>query len=728
MSYNDFLLEKQFIVDSEVINVELDSFNPVLFDFQKELTKWALRKGRACIFAGTGLGKTYMQLDWARLTKKRTIIIAPLLVASQTIEIGKSLGINVEYYGGTSDIQITNYEQIHNIDVSKFEAVVLDESSILKGLNGKTRKRLNDIFKGYMLKLCCTATPAPNDVIEIINHIEFLGYMTAMEARSMFFVNDASDVQKWRLKGHAKESFYKWLASWAIILENPKDLDFITKGFVLPKLNINPVFIPFKRESNTGPFFRRLKGIQDRSKVRKQTMQDRIDKTVEIIKKDTGNSQWIVWCGLNEEGRILHKSLKGSELMEGSQKPEKKIELAKNFVNGTTKILITKPKMMQFGMNLQNCHNMVFNGLSDSWESYYQSIRRCWRFGQKHEVNVNIVLSTVEKQIYANVMKKEKQAEVMKRELLEIIKQYEQHELKGILMEEEYKEDIYEDENVTLMLGDSCDRMKELDEKSIDLSIFSPPFQSLYTYTPFERDLGNTKDEKEFFKHFKYVIDELLRVTKNGRLACVHVSQVAAMLVRDGYIGMKDFRGKTIQAFMDSGFIYHGEFAINKNPQVQAIRTHAKGLLFAQMKKDGAALRPANGDYVLIFRKDGENEVPVLPAKNGVSPEDWIEWAHPVWNDIKETNTLNTKEARDKKDERHICPLQLDVISRLIRLYSNKGETICTPFMGIGSEMYQAIIHSRKGIGIELKESYYKTAIKNCKKAITKSEKVGFFK
>ena len=272
--------------------------------------------------------------------------------------------------------------------------------------------------------------------------------------------------------------------------------------------------------------------------------------------------------------------------------------------------------------------------------------------------------------------------------------------------------------------GDSCEVLAGVPDDSIDLSIFSPPFRSLYCYSPTERDLGNSKTPEAFNQHFGFIIDHLMRVTKPGRNCCVHVAQLATTLTTHGYIGMEDFRGDTIKAFQERGWIYHGEVTIDKNPQVQAIRSHAKGLAFMQLKKDASWLRPGFADYILIFRKLGDNAIPVHPD---ITNEEWIQWAHPVWYDIKETETLNAAEGRDPNDERHICALQLGVIERCVRLWSNPGETVLSPFMGIGSEGYESIKHGRKFIGVELKPSYFAAAKKNLARILKEKTQATLF-
>lgn len=277
-------------------------------------------------------------------------------------------------------------------------------------------------------------------------------------------------------------------------------------------------------------------------------------------------------------------------------------------------------------------------------------------------------------------------------------------------MRDSYVTDDASGEGWRLMLGDSCERLGELEDESIDLSVFSPPFASLYTYSPSERDLGNSADRGEFFEHFRFVIDHILRLTKPGRLACVHVQQLTTMKATHGVIGMTDFRGQTIEAFQGAGWIYHGEVTIDKDPQAQAIRTKAQALMFGTLNRDSSMSRPALADYLLMFRKPGENAVPIKPDCDN---ETWIQWARPVWYDIRETDTLNARVAREDADERHICPLQLPLIDRCIRLWSNEGETVLSPFAGIGSEGVMAIRNGRRFVGCELKPSYWQTAAEN---------------
>lgn len=720
MRYEDFLARKRSMVPAQGIDVRNSDIHPMLFAFQRDLVRWALRKGRAAIFADTGLGKTFMQLEWARLTHGRTLIIAPLSVAQQTVAEAKKIGLRVTYTRGEvhNGLNITNYEMVQHFDPGAFGAVVLDESSILKALDGKTRQKLTRMFADTPFKLCCTATPAPNDIAEIANHAEFLGIMTRADMLATFFVHDD---QGWRLKGHATEPFFRWLASWGMSVKKPSDLGYDDDGFILPELQIEPHFLAVDCAPEGQLFFAGLKGIQDRSSVRRATLRDRVEYAARLM---ADGEQWIAWVGLNEEGRMLHRLLPDSVLVEGQQSIDEKQAGIEGFLEGRYRVLITKPRIAGFGMNFQHAHKMAFVGLSDSWESYYQCIRRCWRFGQTKPVEVHIVLSEAERAIYENVLRKEAEAEKMSQHLIANVQQFERAEIAGAHGEVTYETDEATGTGYKLLLGDSAERLREIRDESVHLSVFSPPFLSLYTYSPSERDIGNSRNEEEFFTHFGFVIDELLRATVPGRNCCVHVAQVPAMLVKDGYIGLKDFRGKTIEAFERRGWIYHGEVCIDKDPQAQAIRTHSKGLLFVQLRKDSSWLRPALADYILVFRKPGENPVPIQPD---LSNDEWIEWARPIWYGIRESDTLQVAEARDPEDERHICPLQLGTIERCIRLWSNPGELILDPFAGIGSTGYVALQHGRRFVGIELKRTYFEVARKNLERAQSVNSQLTLF-
>jgi len=740
-SYQEFLLSKRYMVSDSGVTVSPDDIHPHLFGFQRDLTRWALRKGRAAIFADTGLGKTFMQIEFARLTGQRALIVAPLSVARQTVREAAKIDVSVHYTRSGSDIvdgiNITNYEMLRELDPGLFGCVVLDESSILKSLDGKTRQLLTEMFGETPYKLCCTATPAPNDIVEIGNHAEFLGIMTAVEMQAQFFTHDDDG---WRLKRHGVEGFYRWLASWGMSIRKPSDLGYDDDGYNLPPLNVEPVYVSVDYSPDDQLFFTGMKGVSDRIAVRRETAEDRVHKTAEMVNAST--DQWIVWCGLNSEADMVTKLIPDAVNVQGSDSIDYKISNIEAFQDGRIRVLVTKAKIAGMGMNFQNCHNMAFVGLSDSWEQYYQCIRRCYRFGQQHPVNALVVLADIEDAIYANIMRKEEQARTMSQALIEHVQQFEKAEIDGAFVNGwQYQTDDQQGQNWRLMLGDSTERLAELADESIDLSVFSPPFQSLYTYSPTERDLGNARTKNEFHEHFAYIIEHLYRVTKPGRICAVHVADVPAMLVRDGYIGMHDFSGDVIKQFQAWGWIFDARIPIDKNQQAQSIRTHSKALTMTQMGKDRSWLRPALPDYILKFRKPGDNAVPVA---GGMTGDEWIELANPTWPNetdraaewgawatwygIRESDTLQGwQAARAADDERHICPLQLGTIERCIRLWTNPGEVVLDPFNGIGSTGDQALRLERKYIGIELKPEYFQVAVRNLCKAESDLQVVDIF-
>ena len=698
-----------------------------LFDFQKALVRWAVRMGRAAIFADCGLGKTRLQLEWARLTTGKSgtaLIFAPLTVAEQTIEEAREIGIDVTYAESGEDIRkpgiyITNYERVHKFEGLPLTSIVLDESGILKNFTGRTRNLLISQFSNVPFRLACTATPAPNDITEIANHSEFLGVKSRVELLSTYFVHDQDG---WRLKGHAAEEFYKWMASWAVYLRTPEDIGYDGSRYILPPLNlkdhvVNAEIVP------EGCLFavEVTKGIVGRSELRKMTMEDRVNKVVELVNSNDG--QWLVWVGLNDESALIQKAIPDAVTVEGSDSAEDRLEALQAFRTGRARVLVSKPKVSGFGINFQHCHQMIFCGLSDSWEQYYQAIRRCWRFGQKSAVDAHIVSSNSEAAIVENVKNKEEQAKFMGDQ---IIKNMGELSKKAIQVQSEREigpgvKDLATGKDWTLWNGDCVETLREkVRDNSIDMSVYSPPFATLYTYSDSIRDLGNCKDHDEFFAGYRYVCEEMLRVTKPGRITCVHVQQLTTRKSVEGFIGLHDFRGRVIEEYKRAGWYHFGEFAIQKCPQAQAIRTKAHSLMFVTKNKDRSKIRPALADYVMIFKKPGDNEVPILSEE--VSNEDWIKWAHPIWTDIRESDTLNTRVAKSDKDERHICPLQLEVIRRCIKLYSNPGEVVLSPFAGIGSEGYEAIKAGRKFVGIELKQEYWKTAQSNLESAVHYSD------
>lgn len=431
-NYDDFIKNKALVIQSVGIEVDVDDLNPNLFDFQKDIVRWALAKGKAAIFADCGLGKTLMQLEWAEQVRKRTglkvLIVAPLAVSTQTKEEGKKFDIEVNICASQDDVKtdminITNYEKLDKFVGNEFGAIVLDESSILKSYSGKVRNQIIQCFDKVPYKLACTATPAPNDYMELGNHSEFLGVMTRPEMLSMFFVHDGGQTSKWRLKGHAQDLFWKWLASWCVVVDNPKKLGYTSIDYELPELKMHEIIVDGDEPVNE------VLSLTERRNARRESLEMRCRAAAELV--NNSNEQWLVWCDLNDEANMLNNLIHGSKNVQGSDKPDYKVNTMSDFSNDELKCLITKAKIAGYGMNWQNCHNMIFVGLSDSFESYYQAVRRCWRFGQVHEVNGYIVISAKEGAVKANIERKQADNERFKEELIELTKDITTRELKA---------------------------------------------------------------------------------------------------------------------------------------------------------------------------------------------------------------------------------------------------------------------------------------------------------
>lgn len=447
MEYTDFIKNKEFKNELSGFDIEREELQEMLFEFQKDIVKWSLKKGKSAIFAMTGLGKTLMQLEWARQIHKNTgenvLILAPLAVASQTVREANKINLSVTHIRQDSEVtdgvNITNYEQLHNVDTSKFNAVVLDESSILKNFTSKTRDLIINTFKYYDYKLACTATPAPNDHMELGNHAEFVNVMSRTEMLSMFFVNDMQTTQKWRLKGHAEDKFWKWVASWAVLITKPSDLGYEDGAFDLPELNMSEVIVEGKaKEDELVPTFAQT--LSERRKARKDSMEDRIQKAADLV--NSTEEQFLIWCDLNAESEMLTKEIKNATEVKGADKSEYKEKSLLGFSDGEVQRLVSKPSIAGMGLNWQNCRNMVFVGLSDSFEQVFQAIRRCWRFGQENNVNVYIVISEQEGAVLENIKRKEKDFEVMQDGMIKFTKEIMKENIKSTAVEKTEYEPI----------------------------------------------------------------------------------------------------------------------------------------------------------------------------------------------------------------------------------------------------------------------------------------------
>lgn len=478
----------------------VDTLNPKLFDFQEAVTKWALRKGRAAIWGGCGVGKTAMFLEWAdhvsMHTDKPILVFSPLAVALQTVrEEAPKFGIQARYCKTAAEIgdgiNVTNYERLDKFtDPSKFGAVILDESSILKSYTGRFRTEITEWAAGIRFRLCCTATPAPNDYVEIGTHAEFLGVMKRTEMLATFFVHDGGSTQDWRLKGHAEEAFWKWVASWAVAFRKPSDIGFDDRDFVLPPLKVETIVVD--SPTMDGYLFPvEAKTLGEQRAAKRSSLEDRKAVVVELVESFDKNEPCIIWGQLNPETEAITRVIPGAVEVTGSDDPDVKQDRLIGFAERKFNHLITKVKIAGFGMNYQHCSKMIFAGVDHSWEAFYQAVRRCWRFGQVRPVTVWVIASEAERGVIRNLERKEKQAEEMMEGMIRHMKTEMQKELEGEakatatvpLVDRSGK-------GWTMTNGDCVTGVSAMARDSVHYVIYSPPFGSLYTYSASENDMG----------------------------------------------------------------------------------------------------------------------------------------------------------------------------------------------------------------------------------------------
>lgn len=696
-----------------------------LFDWQSHVVRWAVKQGRAALFEDCGLGKTIQQLEWAsqvhRHTGSSVLILTPLAVAHQTAKEAQRFGIDAKVANEEIDITgsgiwITNYEKLEKFDCSQFAGVVLDESSILKNFTGKMRRLLTDTFAETPYRLCCTATPSPNDYTEFGQHADFLGVCSPAQMLATFFINDTFNTGDWRLKKHAENEFWAWVASWAACISKPSDIGYCDDGYNLPSLNLQNLTVYVDQSINPveGELFRNpTMSATTMHQEMRMTSSDRVAKVANLVNNSA--ECWIVWCNTNDESEKLAKAIPDAIEIKGSDNSKKKEQAADDFVSGKLRVLISKSGIFGYGMNWQHCSNVAFVGLSYSFEDFYQALRRSYRFGQKKEVNAYIVTASTEHRVIKSINKKIEQHKNMQEKMKIAASEFIKNQTKPLTM----KTDIntVTTENFTMHHGDCVRVAKTIPDNSIDFCVFSPPFADLFTYSDDLQDMGNCNDMSEFTKHFELLIAELSRVMVPGREVAVHCLDLLSTKWKTGKIEFTDFSGEIIRAFWRHGFLFHSRITIWKSPVTEMQRTKAHGLLHKTLCTDSSSSRVGAPDYLLVFRKEGESIKPVVKDRTKYPVDWWQEVASPVWMTVDQGRVLNRDGARDNNDERHICPLQLDVIERAIELWSNDGDTVYSPFTGIGSEGVGALALDRKFIGSELKESYFKQACENLKNA-----------
>lgn len=770
MDYHEFLQSKLATVHETGIDVQPEDIMPSLFLFQRDIVRWALRLGKAAMFEECGLGKTPQQLEWARQVTLHTggtvLILSPLAVAGQTVREGNKFNIPVTYCREQADIQdhnivVTNYERLEKFNPESFTGVVLDESSILKAYTGKTKQFIIDAFRNTPYKLTCTATPAPNDHLELGNHADFLDVMPSNEMISRWFINDTMQAGNYRLKAHAASDFWRWLTSWAVCISRPGDLgpQYEMAGFDLPELALIEHYVgvsgdTLERTWSEGRLLPDSKpSATTLHKVKRESLSDRVEEARRIVASIPSHEPVIIWCDTNYEADALQDAFPGAAEVRGNHTTSVKESTLRRFSNGEVRLIITKPDIAGFGLNWQHCSNQVFVGVSYSFEKTYQALRRSYRFGQTKPVQAHLIYSEAEGGILTTLQSKQEEFKIMQSEMNAAMAQHGLFRDDARLTLTIPNEKVKHSENWTMYLGDCVEVARQLPDNSVDFGIHSPPFANLYIYSDSVSDMGNSADDDEFFTHYGYLIKDLYRITQPGRLCAVHCKDLPAYMNRDGAAGLIDFPGRIIREFERHGWQYHSRVTIWKDPVIEMQRTKNHGLLHKNFEERAEACRQGMPDYLIVFRKwpiDGGAQVkqqrevgdyigtnPPLPDEvynrgrfgenKNYSIAVWQRYASPVWFDIDQTNVLNYQLAKTDKDEKHICPLQLDVIARSIDLWTNPGDVVFSPFAGIGSEGDQAVRMRRKFIGVELKPEYFDIAVRNLQDAERAANQVDLF-
>jgi DNA modification methylase len=738
------------------------------FDYQAWVIERAFQRERFAAFMLTGLGKTIVQVEWARQVAAHTggqvLIVAPLNVCAQTIaEAERFYGtgpvdateratLDAWLVDGT-DVAITNYEKLDGAtEPMSVAGVVLDESSMLRSLGGSRKWGVVHSFAGVRFKLCCSATPAPNDRTEYAQHAVFLDQVrSTKEYLTAYFRNDGKG--NWDFKTHAYDAWVSNLASWAVFMHDPArwrfdalpDMPELVELFPPVELTAEQRARARGWESGSQPSLLGATPGGVTSRVKMQQISNGFELVdgkaewfasekpafVGDLVRQHPDEQVIVWVHFDAEGDHLYDLLtmagENVEHLSGRTSMPNRTRTIEAFRRGDgPRVLILKPAMFATGLNLQACTVQIFSSVHDSFERYFQAVRRSYRFGQSKPVRVYVPLTDLDEAINANVMEKQAtfiaDARALEEAVVARLRPLDTSEVRVVDTAPKIEVERCGSDAWTLVLGDSVAHMETMAEHSVDHAVFSPPFPALFAYSKELGDVANVRgtaaDTSEHRLVWGWFAERLLRVMAPGRIVAIHCKEIIQPANTHGFRWTYDYPSELRAGMEDAGFRYHRRITIEKNPQSEATRNKETSLLHVTVKRNALNAFPQAGEYLLVFAAPGDPEVPV---PTDISFEKWCEWANGIWPDhasyawhgIRETDVLNTAVAREHPDERHCCPLQLGLIERTVRLWSNPGELVFSPFAGIGSEGVVALEWDRRFYGIELKESYYRTAARN---------------
>jgi len=808
MNYQEFIENKIKFSPLIGFEVERDEINPMCFEFQKDSIIWALKGGKRALFSSFGLGKTFCQLEMARLTVKKKggfgLIICPLGVKQEFTEDGKKLGIDITYVKCNEDIinsptpiMITNYERVRDggIDVNQFTFVTLDEASVLRSYGSKTYQEFLPLFESVPYRFVCTATPSPNKFKELIHYAGFLGIMDTGQALTRFFARNSQKANDLTLYPHKEEEFWFWMSSWALFITKPSDLGYSDEGYDLPALNIHYHCVTVDHslaideiDGQKKMFRDSAMGLAEASREKRLTLDDRIVKMQDIIESDDPDKHWIIWHDLEDERRAIKKTIPAAVEVYGSQDIETKESNIIKFSNGEIKYLATKPRISGSGCNFQRyCADMVFLGVGYKFNDFIQAIHRCYRFLQTKEVNVHIIYAESEESILKVLLGKWAQHVELVENMTRIIKQYglTQNAMESLKRTMGIERIEVTGQFYKAVNNDNVDEIKNIESNSVGLIHSSIPFGNQYEYSPSYHDFGHNEDNEAFFMQMDFLVPELLRVLKPGRVAAIHVKDRILFGNATG-LGMPSvdpFSDMTVASFRKHGFIFFGRITVVTDVVRENNQTYRLG--WTENSKDGSKMGCGMNEYILLFRKLPSDtskayaDEPVTKSKQEYTRASWqidasgfwrssgdrflsseeikslpiekvqryftdfsknslYDYAEHVrvakvmedagklpatymsvapvsndpnvWTDVIRMRTLNSKQSQ-KKLQNHVCPLQLDIVERIIGRFSNPGDLVLDPFGGLMTVPYMALKMNRRGFGIELNSDYFRDGL-----------------
>lgn len=796
MDYSDFLRSKIIVQKRTGFTVDPAELHPGNFEHQNAAIIWAAKLGRGLIAMSFGLGKTRIQCELARLIHKRTggrfLVICPLGVRHQfTLEDGPTLDIEWVYCRTDAEIQaaqspyiITNYERVRDGDITpalhNFQGVSLDEGSVLRSLGSKTYQVFNDLLENIPFRYVATATPAPNEYKEIIHYAEFLGIMDRGQALTRWFKRDSTHAGHLTIHPIHERDFWMWIASWALFLFTPADLGYSDDGYQLPPLNVHWHRIDvdhrraFGQVDNRGQHRLLLDaagGVSEAVAEKRATLDDRLAKMKEIIAANPGRN-WLLWHHMENERKAIEKHVAGALTVYGSQDLELREERIMQFAHGEIPILATKPEIAGSGCNFQrHCYSNVFMGVDYKFQDFIQAIHRTYRFQQTEPVDVHIIYAESEDQVVEVLKRKWEQHNQLVERMREIVRRFNLSELAiqtDLTRSIGVNRSMENDRLYTAVNNDCILEMRHIADASVDLMHTSIPFGNHYEYTAQYEDFGHNPTDGQFWEQMDYLIPDLLRVLKPGRVAAIHVKDriLYGHQTPSGHMEVAPFSDECVMAFRKHGFLYEGRRTIVTDVVRENASTYRLG--WTEMTRDASKMGCGLPEYLLLFRKPPtSNETsradePVTKDKNDFTRARWQIDAHSfwrsngnspltpwelydyeahvgrletldrkgnlpasffyeppkslsayVWDDVVYMRTLNSEQSR-KKEENHICPLPFDIVERTIKLYSNPGELVLDPFAGLFTVPVIAMKLDRIAYGIELNSDYYAAGLRYC--------------